>query len=46
VHEMAHLLVRHHNDRFGHLMNVSLPNWKVLRQSLNNGPLSHVDWEY
>jgi predicted metal-dependent hydrolase len=46
VHEMAHLVLRQHNDRFGNLMNECLPNWKVLRQSLNNRPLSHVNWEY
>jgi predicted metal-dependent hydrolase len=43
VHEMAHLLVRRHNDRFGNLMNECLPNWKMLRQALNDGPLSDVD---
>ena len=46
VHEMAHLLVRHHDDRFGSLMDRCLPNWKLLRQALNNSPLAHADWEY
>jgi predicted metal-dependent hydrolase len=44
VHEMAHLLVRRHNDRFVDLMDKCLPNWKLLRQALNNAPLVHVDW--
>ncbi len=46
VHEMAHLVVRHHNDRFGSLMDRCLPNWKLLRQGLNNAPLTHADWAY
>jgi predicted metal-dependent hydrolase len=44
VHEMAHLLVRHHNDRFGNLMDKCLPNWKTLREILNDAPLTHVEW--
>jgi predicted metal-dependent hydrolase len=44
VHEMAHLVVRHHNDRFTSLMDRCLPNWKLLRQGLNNAPLAHADW--
>ena len=44
VHEMAHLLVRHHNDRFGGLMDECLPNWRLLRQVLNRAPLAHADW--
>ena len=46
VHEMAHLLVRHHNDRFRGLMDTCLPNWKLLRQRLNDAPLAHTDWAY
>jgi predicted metal-dependent hydrolase len=46
VHEMAHLLVRHNNDRFSNLMDKCLPNWRLLRQALNDGPLAHVDWAY
>jgi predicted metal-dependent hydrolase len=46
VHEMAHLIVRHHNDQFVSLMDKCLPNWKLLRQELNNAPLSHTDWTY
>src|ERR1700693_2480754 len=29
VHEMAHLLVRKHDDRFGAVMDGCLPNWRV-----------------
>jgi predicted metal-dependent hydrolase len=46
VHEMAHLLVRHHNDQFGDLMDRCLPKWKLLRQMLNDAPLAHADWAY
>jgi predicted metal-dependent hydrolase len=46
VHEMAHLLVRHHNNCFSSLMGKCLPHWKLLRQALNNAPLAHVDWAY
>jgi predicted metal-dependent hydrolase len=46
VHEMAHLVVRHHNDQFTSLMDKSLPEWKLLRQMLNNSPLAHADWAY
>jgi predicted metal-dependent hydrolase len=45
VHEMAHLLVRPHDDRFRRLMDRHLPNWKHLREALNNLPLAHSDWE-
>jgi predicted metal-dependent hydrolase len=46
VHEMAHLLVRHHDNRFSNLMDRCLPNWKVLRQTLNATPLAHANWDY
>jgi predicted metal-dependent hydrolase len=46
VHEMAHLVVRHHNDQFGDLMDKCLPKWKLLRQLLNHAPLAHTDWAY
>ena len=46
VHEMVHLLVRRHNERFANLMNKCLPHWRLLRQALNNGPLAHVEWAY
>ena len=46
VHEMVHLLERHHNEKFIALMNNYLPNWKQLKQELNRFPLSHSDWSY
>ena len=46
VHELAHLLVRHHDDRFVGLVGQCLPNWKQIRHTLNGSPLSHEDWLY
>ena len=38
VHEMVHLIERHHNHRFVSLMDRHLPNWRDLRKALNNAP--------
>ena len=46
VHEMAHLIERHYNDRFGGLLSGCLPHWRQVRQVLNGAPLSHADWRY
>ena len=46
VHEMVHLLERHHNDRFRAYMDTYLPNWKHLKAELNKLPVSHADWKY
>jgi len=44
VHELAHLLERHHSDRFMELMDHYLPNWRVNRDELNHAPLGHENW--
>jgi hypothetical protein len=46
VHEMAHLLERHHNDRFTKLMDSFLPQWRLQRAELNRAPLGHATWRY
>ena len=46
VHEMVHLLERHHNDRFRSLMERFLPSWRMYREELNRAPLAHEDWYY
>lgn len=46
LHEMLHLLERHHNERFLYYMDTFLPNWKQTRTELNNLPVSHAEWEY
>ena len=45
VHEMAHLRVRQHNDRFRDPLDRALPNWRLLKQALDAEPLSHVEWK-
>lgn len=46
VHEMVHLLERHHNDRFRELMDTFLPQWRTYRDELNKAPLAHENWRY
>jgi predicted metal-dependent hydrolase len=46
VHEMAHLLERHHNERFRELMDRILPTWRLRREELNRAPLAHEEWDY
>jgi predicted metal-dependent hydrolase len=44
-HELVHLLVRRHDDRFVEIMNRCLPRWRALRaESLNGLPLAHQVW--
>lgn len=44
VHELAHLVERRHGERFTALLDGLLPNWRVLRDQLNDGPLAHEEW--
>jgi predicted metal-dependent hydrolase len=46
VHELVHLIERHHNDRFKSLMDQFLPQWRSCRDELNRFPLSHHNWTY
>ncbi|MFP2898595.1 M48 family metallopeptidase [Corallococcus sp. 4LFB] len=46
VHELLHLLVRNHDDRFHALMDRHLPRWRLARRTLNAAPLAHETWEY
>jgi len=46
VHELAHLLERHHNARFVALMDSHMPHWRQHRETLNRSPLAHQDWVY
>ena len=46
VHEMVHLLERHHTDRFRELMDQLVPSWRLNRDELNRSPLAHVEWKY
>ncbi len=46
VHEMVHLLERHHNDRFRQLMTKFMPKWQLHRKTLNSFSLAHESWKY
>jgi predicted metal-dependent hydrolase len=46
VHEMVHVLERHHNDRFREYMDRFMPHWRLYRDELNRAPLSHENWSY
>jgi predicted metal-dependent hydrolase len=46
VHELVHLLERHHNDRFAGLMDLYMPAWRLQRDELNSGMLAHEVWQY
>lgn len=44
VHEMVHLLERHHTQRFKALMDRFMPEWRLYRDELNRAPLAHEEW--
>lgn len=46
VHEMVHLLERHHNDTFRAYMDRFMPHWFFHQGVLNQAPLAHEDWKY
>lgn len=46
VHELVHLLERHHNDRFRAHMDTFLPKWREHQSLLNKLPLAYEDWQY
>ena len=46
VHEMVHLIERHHNEKFRGLMDSLMPQWRLHRDELNRAPLAHADWTY
>ncbi|OGT34154.1 MAG: metal-dependent hydrolase [Gammaproteobacteria bacterium RBG_16_51_14] len=46
VHEMVHILERHHNDRFKLLMDEFMPQWRLHRDELNRAPLGQETWSY
>lgn len=46
VHELVHLLVRHHDEQFVALMDRHLPKWRAGRKTLNAAPLAHEVWDY
>lgn len=46
VHELAHLITRHHDERFVATLDKHLPQWRAHRGVLNAAPLSHSSWSY
>ena len=46
MHELAHLIERHHSERFTWLMDRHMPQWRHYRKTLNEAPLGHADWAY
>jgi predicted metal-dependent hydrolase len=46
LHEMVHLIERHHNDRFRKYMGQLLPQWHLYQSELNSSPLAHEKWGY
>jgi len=46
VHELVHLLERHHNERFTALVEAHMPLWRQYREMLNKSPLGHEEWGY
>jgi predicted metal-dependent hydrolase len=46
VHELAHLIERHHNESFIAILDRYLPHWRHHRKILNETPLGHADWTY
>lgn len=46
VHEMIHLLERHHNERFLAYIDKFIPQWRIYKEELNRLPVSHGEWTY
>ncbi len=44
VHELVHLLERHHSDRFKAYMDKFLPHWQQCRDILKHEPLGNESW--
>lgn len=44
VHELTHVAVRRHGDRFMALLDGHLPHWRLVRAELGSLPLGHEDW--
>lgn len=46
VHEMIHILEKHHNEKFRAYMTRFLPKWEQYRDELNNSILGNENWDY
>jgi predicted metal-dependent hydrolase len=45
VHELVHLIVPVHNEKFIAILDKFYPNWREARMELNELPLGHVEWK-
>ena len=46
VHELVHLITRHHDTSFTMILDKHLPQWRLQRDELNAQPLAHDTWSY
>ena len=46
LHEMVHLIYRHHDDNFRNMLDRVMPQWQLYRDELNRKPLGHATWKY
>lgn len=46
VHEMVHILERHHTERFKEFMDRFMPQWRSYWDELNRTPLAYENWTY
>lgn len=46
VHELVHLLERHHSEHFASIMNDVMPDWPKRRDLLNSLPLAYETWDF
>lgn len=46
LHEMVHLLSRHHNDQFVARMNKFMPRWRSARDEMQSFVLGVPEWEF
>lgn len=44
AHELIHLIEATHNERFYELLQGAVPNWELVRATLNRLPLRHEEW--
>ncbi|WP_271618940.1 M48 metallopeptidase family protein, partial [Bradyrhizobium sp. CCBAU 51745] len=43
LHEMAHFIAPNHGQRFQELLDHHMPNWRNIRQMLNEAPLAYSE---
>jgi hypothetical protein len=46
LHEMVHLLERHHNEKFIKYMDKFMPNWRFYKEELNRYPICEIKRSY